>query len=42
MHAMNMPKSKGEALHRKGKTLQRAVYMFFLVLIQKRTKENQG
>jgi len=42
MHAMHMPKSKGEALHRKGKTLQKVIYTFFLVLIQERTKENQG
>jgi len=42
MHAIHFPKSKGEALHRKGKTLQRAILKFFLVLIQERTKENQG
>jgi len=36
------PKSKRETLHRKGKTLQRVIFTFFLVLIQERTKENQG
>jgi len=36
------PKNKTETLHRKSKSLQRAFYMFFLVLIQERTKENQG
>ncbi len=29
-------------MHRKRGTLQRAIYAFFLVLIQERTKENQG
>ena len=38
---MHMPMSN-ETLHRNGKALQRAVFMFFLVLIQERTKENQG
>jgi len=42
MHAMLFPKSKGEALHRNGKAWQRAIFTFFLVLIQERTKENQG
>jgi len=42
MHAIHFPKSKGKALHRNRKVWQRAVYMFFLVLIQERTKENQG
>jgi len=36
-----IPKSNTETLHRKGKALQRAVFTFFLVLIQERTKENQ-
>jgi len=38
----DIPKSKGETLHRKGKAWQRVIHMFFLVLIQERTKENQG
>ncbi len=42
MHATPLPKSNSDALHRNRKTLQRAVYTFFLVLIQERTKENQG
>jgi hypothetical protein len=42
MHSMCMPKSNTETLQRNGKAWQRAVYMFFLVLIQERTKENQG
>ena len=39
---MHMPKSKGEALQLNRKAFHRAIYMFFLVLIQERTKENQG
>ena len=42
MHAIHFPKSKGKVLHRRRKALQRAIYTFFLVLIQERTKENQG
>ena len=39
---MLFPKSKGDALHRNRKAWQRETYPFFLVLIQERTKENQG
>ena len=37
-----IPKRKCETLHRNRKAWLRAFYTFFLVLIQERTKENQG
>jgi len=36
---MHIPKSNTKTLHRNGKVLQRAVFTFFLVLIQERTKK---
>jgi len=42
MHAMAFQRARVKHCIAKEKTGQRAVYMFFLVLIQERTKENQG
>jgi len=42
MHAMALQRTREKRCIAKGEALQRAICMFFLVLIQERTKENQG